>query len=131
MNLAVNARDAMPDGGTIVIQIRPERIGARGGAVPANLPPGLYARISVTDSGQGMPPAVLARAGEPFFTTKPPGRGTGLGLASVRGFAVSVGGGFQIYSTPGAGTAVTLWLPQAVTDIPGTETPPRAAPALV
>ena len=85
----------------------------------------------MTDSGKGIDQETIKHIFEPFFTTKPPGRGTGLGLASVRGFAVSVGGGFQIYSTPGAGTTVTLWLPQAVTDIPGTETPPRAAPALV
>src|SRR5690606_33400303 len=84
-------------------------------AVPgaARQRPGPYVRISVTDSGMGMPPEVLARAGEPFFTTKPRGRGTGLGLSSARGFAERAGGALHVDSAIGRGTTVTLWLPAA------------------
>jgi signal transduction histidine kinase len=113
MNLAVNARDAMPTGGEIVIRTTCERIGrgpdcAHG---PAGVPPGLYVRISVADSGVGMPPAVLAQAGVLFFTTKPHGQGTGLGLAGARGFAERAGGALCIESEEGRGTTVTLLLP--------------------
>ncbi|GGG28351.1 hybrid sensor histidine kinase/response regulator [Caldovatus sediminis] len=115
MNLAVNARDAMPEGGEVVVRLAAGRVGAGGDdpAVPhpVRLRPGVYARISVTDAGTGMPPEVLARAGEPFFTTKPRGRGTGLGLSSVRGFVERVGGAMHIDSAVGRGTVVTLWLP--------------------
>ena len=119
MNLAVNARDAMPDGGVVIIRLAAERVPPGDGdlnwtPVPAELTPGLYARISVSDNGKGMPPDALARASEPFFTTQPRGRGTGLGLASARGFAHGAGGGFHISSAQGIGTTVTLWLPEAV-----------------
>ena len=120
MNLAVNARDAMPDGGVVMIRLAAERVPPGDGdlewtPVPAELTPGVYARISVSDNGKGMPPDVLARASEPFFTTQPRGRGTGLGLAGARGFAQGAGGGFHISSAVGVGTAtVTLWLPEAV-----------------
>jgi signal transduction histidine kinase len=124
MNLAVNARDAMPDGGQVVIGLAAERVLPGGGGDPngtsvpagvlvAGLAPGLYARISVADAGEGMAPDVLARASEPFFTTRPRGRGTGLGLAGARGFVHGVGGGFHIESVQGVGTTVTLWLPEA------------------
>jgi signal transduction histidine kinase len=124
MNLAVNARDAMPDGGQVVIGLAAERVLRDGGGDPnatsvpagvlvAGLAPGLYARISVADAGEGMAPDVLARASEPFFTTRPRGRGTGLGLAGARGFAHGAGGGFHIESAQGVGTTVTLWLPEA------------------
>ncbi|MBX6375673.1 MAG: hypothetical protein IRZ13_15755 [Acetobacteraceae bacterium] len=120
MNLAVNARDAMPRGGEVVVRVAGERVLAagegNGAAQPAVrlLRPGLYARVSVTDTGVGMPPEVLARVGEPFFTTKPRGRGTGLGLASARGFAERAGGALHIDSAVGRGTTVTLWLPAVV-----------------
>jgi signal transduction histidine kinase len=119
MNLAVNARDAMPNGGTIIIRLKPERIGPNGPVTdPTGLPPGLHARISVEDTGIGMPAEVLRRASEPFFTTKPRGRGTGLGLAGARGFARGSGGGFRIESTPGVGTIVSLWLPEVEVEQP-------------
>ena len=116
MNLAVNARDAMPLGGDVVIHAATEHVEAVVGrnendSLSPRLAPGTYVRISVSDSGVGMTPEVLARAGEIFFTTKPRGRGTGLGLAGARGFAERSGGGLLIESEAAVGTTVTLWLP--------------------
>jgi signal transduction histidine kinase len=113
MNLAVNARDAMPTGGEIVIRTTCERVGRTPDCVPGppGLPPGSYVRISVADSGVGMSPEVLAQAGVLFFTTKPHGQGTGLGLAGARGFAERAGGTLCIESEQGRGTTVTLLLP--------------------
>ena len=117
MNLVVNARDAMPGGGSVSVRVVGGVVGAgpdAGSAHPAGLAPGHYAtRVSVRDTGQGMPPDVLQRAGELFFTTKPRGRGTGLGLAGTRGFAERAGGALRIESQLGQGTAVTFWLPGA------------------
>jgi signal transduction histidine kinase len=111
VNLAVNARDAMPAGGVVEIEAR-EAVVAEGG--PASGPrPGRYVVITIRDSGTGMDPATLKRLGEPFFTTKPPGLGTGLGLATVRGFCARAGGAFQVESKPGQGTAASIWLPVA------------------
>jgi PAS domain S-box-containing protein len=110
MNLAVNARDAMPKGGTLTIACRNETQLA---SAPATLPPGQYVRLSVTDSGIGMNEATLAKAMEPFFTTKGIGKGTGLGLSMVHGLAAQCGGAIQIASQLGKGTVVTLWLPHA------------------
>jgi signal transduction histidine kinase/CheY-like chemotaxis protein len=115
VNLGINARDAMPDGGTLTLSAREERV-SNGSTHPAGLAPGVYVRIAVTDTGTGMDPATLSRVTEPFFTTKPPGIGTGLGLSIVRGFADQSGGALLIESVPGSGTAVTLWLPQAADD---------------
>jgi signal transduction histidine kinase/CheY-like chemotaxis protein len=111
LNLALNARDAMPAGGTL-------RIGAgnrgKGSAdASAGLPPGNYVVVSVSDTGTGMDPEIRARAFEPFFTTKQPGRGSGLGLSIVHGFAAQSGGSVQIISAPGEGTTVDLWLPRS------------------
>lgn len=115
INLVLNARDAMARSGEIVVSVVPETVSDSAKTVPsarsALLLPGLYARFSVTDNGAGMPPEVLARASEPFFTTKPRGQGTGLGLAGVRGFAEEAGGVLQIESAVGRGTTVTFWLP--------------------
>ena len=112
VNLAVNARDAMPDGGTLLLAAAPDTVLGR--THPAGLAPGGYLRLSVSDTGTGMDAATLARASEPFFTTKPLGQGTGLGLAMARGFAHQSGGGFAIESVRGQGTSVTLWLPEAI-----------------
>lgn len=127
VNLAANARDAMPGGGVLTFSAALERV-APGGAAPAGsgLGRGEYIRIATADTGQGMDAATLARAAEPFFTTKPIGRGTGLGLAMARGFAQQSGGGFAIASAPGRGTVVTLWLPVAQGE---PEAPAAAQPA--
>lgn len=108
LNLAINARDAMPDGGNLVIESRNVK------AAEAGLPgEGDFVLISVSDTGVGMTKDVLERAFEPFFTTKEPGRGTGLGLSTVYGFAEQSGGHANIISAPGAGTTVNLYLPRA------------------
>jgi signal transduction histidine kinase len=105
MNLVINARDAMPQGGEITITLR-STAGAPG------LPPGRYLELAVADAGIGMDAPTLARATEAFFTTKP-GGGTGLGLSSIRGFVEGAGGTMHLQSAPGQGTTVTLWLPEA------------------
>lgn len=112
LNLTMNARDAMPDGGTIVIAAREETV-AEAPAGP--LLPGRYVCLSVTDTGEGMDEATLKRATEPFFTTKGVGKGTGLGLSMVHGLAEQSGGRLLVHSRQGEGTTVELWLPQAAT----------------
>ncbi|MEZ0603803.1 PAS domain S-box protein [Paraburkholderia sp. IW21] len=108
LNLVANSRDAMPDGGEIVISI--ERVELPEGAV-GTLPAGAYARVSVTDTGTGMPKQVAMRALDPFFTTKEPGRGTGLGLSQVYGFVTQSGGDLVIRSVEGEGTTIELYFP--------------------
>jgi PAS domain S-box-containing protein len=108
LNLSVNARDAMPNGGALTISAAPEAIKA---GHRSKLRPGDYVRLSVADTGIGMDEATLARAVEPFFSTKGIGKGTGLGLSMVHGLAAQLGGGFAISSRPGLGTCVDLWLP--------------------
>ncbi len=110
LNLAVNARDAMPGGGRLRVEASAQEVA--GGKV-RDLPPGRYVRLSVIDQGSGMDAATLARATEPFFTTKGVGKGTGLGLSMIDGFARQMGGILQLESTPGRGTAAHLWLPLA------------------
>ncbi|TNC46223.1 PAS domain S-box protein [Rubellimicrobium rubrum] len=110
LNLVVNARDAMPDGGSLVIRAR--RLSRRE-TRPSQLPEGDYSVISVSDTGSGMSPEVLARAVEPFFTTKVIGKGTGLGLAMVHGFVEQSGGALTIESRMGEGTTISLVLPRA------------------
>ena len=110
LNLCVNARDAMPDGGRLTITL--EEIALGPGAEP-RLPPGPYIRLSVIDAGTGMDAATLAHAVEPFFSTKETGRGTGLGLSMVHGLAAQLGGGFLLTSAPGEGTRADLYLPVA------------------
>ncbi len=113
LNLAVNARDAMPLGGSLSI-VGSEQLIASGDAnAPRELPPGAYVRLEVVDTGLGMDEATLARATEPFFTTKGPGKGTGLGLSMVQGLAVQSGGAMSVTSEPGKGTTIALWLPRA------------------
>jgi CheY-like chemotaxis protein len=111
MNLAVNARDAMPKGGRLTITCRNETDDRSG--PPGRLPPGDFVRLSVTDTGEGMSEATLARATEPFFTTKGIGKGTGLGLSMVHGLTAQSGGIMDISSRLGQGTTVTMWLPHA------------------
>ena len=108
LNLSVNARDAMPDGGTLRITASTELIGRDH---RSQLESGTYMRLSVADTGTGMDEATLARAIEPFFSTKGIGKGTGLGLSSVHGLASQLGGALTIQSRPGIGTDVELWLP--------------------
>jgi len=109
LNLALNGRDAMPDGG--VLEIATENVVFDEGA--AGLPPGSYVRLSVRDTGSGMSPEVRDRVFEPFFTTKEIGKGTGLGLSMVYGFVRQSGGHATVESAPGAGTTVALYLPKA------------------
>jgi len=108
LNLATNGRDAMPEGGTLTLSaassVVEERPGLRGGR---------YVSFSVADTGTGIDPAILGRVVEPFFTTKPKGQGTGLGLSMAKGFAEQSGGALAISSEVGRGTTVTLWLPEA------------------
>jgi PAS domain S-box-containing protein len=110
LNLAVNARDAMPGGGTLAIVAQAEQVGP---GHAAGIEAGDYVRITVSDTGTGMDPETLRRAVDPFFTTKGVGQGTGLGLSMVHGLAAQSGGGLQLSSTPGAGTRADLWLPVA------------------
>jgi PAS domain S-box-containing protein len=112
LNLAINARDAMPGGGSLVIETDECTIGDSDAELPPKLAPGRYVRLSVSDTGIGMAPEVLARAFEPFFTTKQPGRGTGLGLSTIYGFAHELGGTATIYSEVGRGTSVSIYLPR-------------------
>ena len=112
LNLAINARDAMPDGGTLRIATRNLRV-APGAPTPAQLEAGDYVAIAVSDTGTGIDEETLARVMEPFFTTKPVGRGSGLGLSMAHGVAAQSGGGLSIESEVGAGTTVTVWLPRA------------------
>ncbi|WP_342709191.1 ATP-binding protein [Bradyrhizobium sp. B124] len=121
LNLAINARDAMPDGGVIEI-----RLAAWQAKNDPALQPGSYLKLSVVDSGTGMSPDVLKRAIEPFFSSKPVGKGTGLGLSMVHGLAVQLGGTLQLSSAVGKGTTAVLVLPVATT-APAVESPAPAA----
>ncbi len=112
LNLAVNARDAMPSGGRLLVETGNTRVGKRQATEIGDIRPGRYIVIRVVDTGHGMSPDVAARAIEPFFTTKPVGKGTGLGLSMVYGFVKQSGGHLMIDSTPGEGTAIRLLLPQ-------------------
>ena len=115
INLAINARDAMPGGGRITIETANKWLDARA-AKTRELPPGQYISVCVTDTGTGMVPEVVERAFDPFFTTKPLGQGTGLGLSMVHGFVRQSGGQVRIYTEPGQGTTVCLYFPRFVGD---------------
>jgi PAS domain S-box-containing protein len=110
LNLSVNARDAMPTGGIILISAAQQHVGPDH---ETRLPPGRYVRLAVTDKGEGMSEETLARATEPFFTTKGVGKGTGLGLAMVHGMTEQIGGRFLLKSDKGKGTTAEIWLPVA------------------
>ncbi|MFL6791568.1 MAG: ATP-binding protein [Bradyrhizobium sp.] len=120
LNLAINARDAMPDGGSIDIKVGQYQVKKDG-----TLKPGTYLKLSVIDTGAGMPPEILKRAIEPFFSSKPLGKGTGLGLSMVHGLVVQLGGTLQLSSTVGKGTTATMVLPvaAAVPEIQGPVSP--------
>ncbi|CAI08243.1 Sensory box histidine kinase/response regulator, C-terminal part [Aromatoleum aromaticum EbN1] len=117
LNLALNARDAMPDGGSLMIAIGERHI-PESLAMLVELPAGDYVQIDVTDTGSGIDAKLLPRLFEPFFTTKPFGQGSGLGLAMVYGFVRQSGGNIRIRSTPGSGTTVTFVLPRTVAPTP-------------
>jgi len=122
LNLTLNARDAMPTGGRLAVTAANCPIDA---ARPVSLPAQDYVRISVADSGCGIPPHIMPRVLEPFFTTKPPSEGSGLGLAMVQAFVRNAGGEIGIYSAPGQGTVISLFLPRAA-DAPAAA--PQAVP---
>ena len=126
VNLAVNARDAMPGGGKLIVATASAEVDTDHAASRVGLAPGRYDSLKVSDTGTGMPQEVIDRAFEPFFTTKPSGEGTGLGLATVYGIITQLGGYVQIYSEPGLGTTFTILLPE--TSRPATEEAP-APPA--
>jgi signal transduction histidine kinase len=112
LNLVLNARDAMPEGGRLTVEIRNASLDKAYVEQHGDIGPGAYVMVAVTDTGTGMTPDVAARAFEPFFTTKDVGKGTGLGLSMVYGFAQQSGGSMQIDSTLGRGTAITLFFPR-------------------
>jgi hypothetical protein len=128
VNLAVNARDAMPGGGKLTIDTANINVDEAYAEGRPGLKPGRYARLRVSDTGTGIPPDVLARVFEPFFTTKPQGKGTGLGLATFYGIITGVGGYPQVYSEPGFGTTVTGLLPATSEEASRSDAPPAAAP---
>jgi PAS domain S-box-containing protein len=128
VNLAVNARDAMPDGGTLTIETGALAVADDDQTPNPELLPGVYARLLVSDTGTGMSDEVIAHAFEPFFTTKPQGLGTGLGLATVYGIVSSAGGQVGIYSEGGLGTTVRVHLPAAEGEVASLQRPRGALP---
>jgi CheY-like chemotaxis protein len=132
MNLVGNARDSMPDGGTVALSCGPVTLAEETRAAIGAVPAGTWLRIAVADQGVGMSADVLARALEPFFTTKPVGQGTGLGLATVQTIVQGLQGHLTIDSQPGVGTTVCCWMPLHAAPVAAAESPSapvRAEPA--
>jgi PAS domain S-box-containing protein len=128
LNLCINARDAMPNGGRLTIETANTWLDDRG-ARERDMRPGQYVAICVTDTGTGMPPEIVARAFDPFFTTKPLGQGTGLGLSMIYGFAKQSGGQVRIYSEEGAGTTMRIYLPRYRGEVEEGSVPPKLSEA--
>jgi signal transduction histidine kinase len=122
LNLAINARDAMPEGGRITIETANKWIDGRAGR-ERDLPPGQYISICVTDTGTGIPKEIAGRIFDPFFTTKPIGQGTGLGLSMIHGFVRQSGGQVRVYSEPGHGTTMCLYFPRYTGELAGDAEP--------
>jgi two-component system, cell cycle sensor histidine kinase and response regulator CckA len=127
LNLAINARDAMPDGGTLILEANTAALDGNEINMQPPLPAGTYARLLISDTGQGMSAETAGRIFEPFYTTKPQGKGTGLGLATVYGIVTEAGGSINVYSELGIGTTFRIYLP-LVPD-PSTVTTAAALPA--
>jgi signal transduction histidine kinase len=128
VNLAVNARDAMPDGGTLTLDTENVDVDDAYASAKPGLACGRYVRLRASDTGVGMTPEVAARAFEPFFTTKPKGEGTGLGLATLHGIVAQAGGSVSVYSESGLGTTFTVLLPATDAPVPEHHSPGAAAP---
>ncbi|BBK29525.1 hypothetical protein STHU_01590 [Allostella humosa] len=122
LNLALNARDAMADGGPVTIETANIEIDEAYAAANEDAQPGQFIMVAISDAGAGMPAEVVRRAFEPFFTTKPVGKGTGLGLSMVYGFVRQSGGHVKIYSEEGRGTTIRLYLPRAIDDVAASDT---------